>query len=412
MRSLAMILTFAFFTLCSAAAAEKPVPGPLSGPYAVALAADGATICWQTEKKAVGLAVVKAEGAAEAKTFTEPKAVEFHALKVTGLAAGTEHQVEVFSGAAGGPALGTLRFRTAPQAGAKDGADFAFFAYGDTRTRKDAHEQVIKALVAEVERLKQHTFVLHTGDFAQGGSDEEATAEQFFRPAAPLLARLPLVPVRGNHEGGTDLFPKYFPIPDRPEASGHADDLCFDYGSVRILALDQYTRPKSEDGRMKWLAEKLAEAKDRWRFVTFHEPMYSTGSHGGNVGFRKEVESVLIAGKVHAVFVGHDHNYERTKPINGITHLTIGGGGAPLRGKGFDVGADWSVKFAATVHFLTVAVSPDKLSFKVFGPSAKGDEFEAFDAFEIPKDCAWPGARPGPRPEPKPAEPPAIKPAA
>jgi hypothetical protein len=390
-------------------AAEKPAAGTLSGPYVIALTTDGGTVCWQTAKAAAGAARVKAEGAADWTELKEAKATRFHAVKLSGLAAGTEHQVEVLAGA-GGAKLGELAFRTAPKAAEA----FTFFLYGDTRTNRAAHEQVIKALTAEVGRLKQHTFVLHTGDLASGGSDEESSAEQFFRPAAPLLARLPFVPVRGNHEGGTDLFPKYFPDPPRPEASGEADDLCFDYGSVRILVLDQYTRPKSDDGRMKWLAAKLAEAKDRWRFVTFHEPIYSTGSHGSEVGFRKKVEPVLTAGRVHAVFAGHDHNYERTKPIQGITHLTVGGGGAPLRGKGFDAGADWSVKFAVTIHFLTVAVTPEKLSFKVFGPSAKGEEFEPFDSFEIPKDCAWPGAKPAEekKPEPKPIEQVPVKPAA
>ena len=28
---------------------------------------------------------------------------------------------------------------------------------------------------------------------------------------------------------------------------------------------------------------------------------------------------------------GHDHNYERSTPIDGITYLTVGGGGAALR---------------------------------------------------------------------------------
>ncbi len=44
-------------------AAEKPAAGPLSGPYVIALTADGGTVCWQTEKKAAGAARGKAERA-------------------------------------------------------------------------------------------------------------------------------------------------------------------------------------------------------------------------------------------------------------------------------------------------------------------------------------------------------------
>lgn len=156
-----------------------------------------------------------------------------------------------------------------------------------------------------------------------------STARQFFTPAAPLLARLPLVPVRGNHENGTDLFKQYFPWPGRPADHGGADDLCFDYGSARLVVLDQYTSLSAGDKRMAWLAAKLAEAKDRWKIVAFHEPIYSTGSHGPNVEFRELVEPVLVAGRVHAVFAGHDHNYERFKPVQGITYVTVGGWRAP-----------------------------------------------------------------------------------
>ena len=409
MRKLSAILVLVVAAAGSVAAAEKPAT-LLSGPYIIALTTDGATVCWQTVKDSPGAVRVKAEGAAVWKESKEAKPARFHAVKLSELAAGTVHQVEVLAGP-GGAKLGELSFRTAP----KEADAFTFFAYGDTRTHPEAHERVVKALVAESERLKQQTFLLHTGDFASGGSNEAETAKQFFHPAAPVLARLPLIPVRGNHESGSELYAKYFPAPERPAASGEADDLCFDYGSVRIVVLDQYTRPKSEPERMKWLAAKLAEAKDRWRIVSFHEPIYSSGSHGSNVGYRQKIEPILAAGRVHAVLAGHDHNYERTKPIGGITYLTVGGGGAPLRGKGFDAGADWSVKFEVTTHFVTLTVSPEKLSCKVFGPFGKDGAFEVFDSFEIPKDCAWPGAKPEPKPEqkpePKPIEVP-LKPAA
>jgi len=398
-----LVLSLLLVAGCGSAG-EAPKAGAelLSGPYVIALATDGATVCWQTVKKSPGAVRFKAQGAAEWTELKESAAVQFHAVGLAGLSAGAEHQVEVLAGP-GGRKLGELSFRTAP----KEAEAFTFYVYGDTRSHPDAHAQVVKALGAEAARLKQYTFMLNTGDLAGSGSDEKATAEQFFVPAAPLLARLPFVPMRGNHECGTDLFDKYFPAPERPKASGKADDLCFDYGSVRVIVLDQYTPPADRQGRIKWVADRLAEAKDRWRIVAFHEPIYSTGSHGSNLGFRELVEPALLAGRVHLVVAGHDHNYERTKPIGGITHVTAGGGGAPLRGQGFGGGVDWSVKFEATIHFLTVAVTADKLTLKAFRPGAKEGEFEVFDTVEIPKACAWPGAKP--KEEPQAPEAPAKK---
>ena len=83
---------------------------------------------------------------------------------------------------------------------------------------------------------------------------------------------------------------------------------------------------------MKWVADRLAEANDRWKLVVLHEPTYSSGSHGSAKTTRGILEPIMVAGKVHAFLGGHDHDYERTKPIGGIVHFVTGGGGAPLYG--------------------------------------------------------------------------------
>ena len=187
----------------------------LSGPYVIALTTDGGTVCWQTTAKVPGAVRVKSESGTQWADVKEARATQFHAVKVGDLAAGTPYQVQVLSG---DRKLGELSFRTAP----KSAETFTFYAYGDTRSHPDAHKQVTTALLAEAERRKQWTFVLDTGDMAEDpdkeATDEHVTAEQFFVPAAPLLARLPLLMVRGNHENSTDLFKKYFPAPERPAA--------------------------------------------------------------------------------------------------------------------------------------------------------------------------------------------------
>ena len=147
----------------------------------------------------------------------------------------------------------------------------------------------------------------------------------------------------------------------------------------------------------KWLAARLAEAKDRWRLVAIHEPLYTSGKHGPAMTTRGRIESVLVAGKVHVFLAGHDHDYERMKPIYGITHIVTGGGGAELREQSsVPERSALSAKFETTLHFLTVDVRPDKLTIKAFRPTAKGTAFEVFDTVEIPRDCGWPAALPAP----------------
>jgi hypothetical protein len=369
------------------AAAGEPAAAPelLAGPYLIGLEKTAATVCWQTAAKGPGAVRFKAGGWADWRELRAPKA-RLHAVKLSGLPAGTECAVEVLS-AAGGARLGALSFRTAPERA----EEFTFFVYGDTRSRPEKHRQVAAGLLAEATRLGQFSFVLHTGDLADGGSDAETLAAQFFRPAAPLLARLPLVAVRGNHETDTELFRACFPVPARSPAGGGADDFCLDYGSVRLVVLDADAPGRTGDGRMKWLAARLAEARDRWRLAAFHSPIYARGGHGSNAELRALVEPYLVAGRVHAVLAGHNHSYERTKPVQGITHLTAGGGGAPLDRQPRSGSPEWAERFESTLHFLSVTVAPEKLTVKAFRPSKKaGAEFEVFDSVEIPRDCGWP----------------------
>ncbi len=62
--------------------------------------------------------------------------------------------------------------------------------------------------------------------------------------------------------------------------------------------------------------------------VYLHHPLYSSGEHGSTIELRHVMESILASGGADIVFAGHDHNYERTLPQQGVTHVVTGGGGA------------------------------------------------------------------------------------
>lgn len=361
---------------------QTQAPALMSDPYVIAVSTDRASVCWQTVQPSAGGLSFGVVGNTNITCCVGPM-TNFHAVTLTELKPGMKYNATVSSGAR---KLGHISFTTAPE----KSDSFSFYVYGDTRTYVADHELVAKAIAAEARRLDQHTFVVHTGDFAEYESSAEQVAAQFFVPAGVFLEDMSLVPARGNHEG--NLFGSYFPCPARSIEGHGADDYFLDYGSVRIVILDQYSR-NNMDSRMNWIAGLLAGARDKWRFVVFHEPIYSTGTHGGNDVFRRVIEPVLQEGRVHAVFCGHDHNYERTIPIGGVTYFTAGGGGAPLRPKRLDRNPpEWSAKFEAVHHFITVSVTPERCTVRALGRGAgKGSAFDLFDQIEIPRECGWHG---------------------
>jgi len=72
-----------------------------------------------------------------------------------------------------------------------------------------------------------------------------------------------------------------------------------------------------------------------WVFAAMHAPWYNSNDHhqdeGATLRHKAELESALAAAGVSAVFAGHVHAYERTKPVcfdeadaTGIVYVTVG----------------------------------------------------------------------------------------
>jgi 3',5'-cyclic AMP phosphodiesterase CpdA len=82
--------------------------------------------------------------------------------------------------------------------------------------------------------------------------------------------------------------------------------------------------------QLQWLDEELGKSKAKTKIVFGHHPIYSVGNYGNNGVLIQDVEPILIKHKVKLWVDGHDHNYQRTHSIKGVTYLVAGGGGAGL----------------------------------------------------------------------------------
>jgi hypothetical protein len=86
---------------------------------------------------------------------------------------------------------------------------------------------------------------------------------------------------------------------------------------------------------------------------------------GGDQRVREDLEPVFVRHRVDVVFSGHDHVYERTAPIKGITYVVSGGGGRRLYPAGKD---KWTASSVSKHHVVFVRVGGGLLSLVAAEP--------------------------------------------
>ncbi len=246
-----------------------------------------------------------------------------YAYTISGLAAGTKYYYQAIVGSQ--CASGT--FRTPPSSTA---TTLKFFAYGDTRTNGGTHNTLAGKVISKYTADPAfQTFNLHVGDWVSSDSESAWTGEWFNSSYANIRkqdANIPDVGVRGNHEGGATYWKRYFPQPYQSGGLYRS----FNYGPAHIVLLDQYTAYNAGSAQYNWLKNDLAASTKKWKFVVLHEPGWSAGGgHGNNTTVQKDLEPLFRQYGVSIVFGGHNHYYARAT-VDGIQHLTVGGGGAPL----------------------------------------------------------------------------------
>lgn len=196
-------------------------------------------------------------------------------------------------------------------------------------------------VAALIERLDPD-FVVYTGDIVYPRGEDLDYDAKYFEPHAATLARRPFFHLLGNHDYGNFKDERrgrmiyervYKQIHQRPKF------YAFSAGDARFLMLDDNAAFRigaaaslEEDGeQLAWLKGELAARSSKWLFAAVHVPLYATAmAHGDNAFLRRRLEPHFRAGNVTAVFAGHDHIYQRSKPRYGVTHLTVGTGGGGL----------------------------------------------------------------------------------
>lgn len=331
------------------------------GPYLQRPDDDTLLVVFDTDEPAVGGLRYRPDGGAWISQ-AEPSAGTRHSFALSGLSPASLYDYQIFGGEA--VLSPVLSFRANRSS---DDDEIFFGVAGDT-----SGGTVPAAIASRLASLGVD-LLLHVGDLGYPNGTLQELDSGFFGPMEPLLARAPVLPILGDHdvraEDGAAFF-QVFSLP--PNGVSEAPRYySFRQGPAEFFCLDVESSDYGEDSvQYQWLQSRLAQSSARWKFVTVFEPPFS--SENSNVIERLVLSPLFERYGVDIVFSGHEHLYERTKPLrlfdpagSPVLYVTEGGGGANL--STFEK-QDFSSFVEATYGFVTVDIHGGSLRLEAHRP--------------------------------------------
>ena len=266
----------------------------------------------------------------------------FHEAHVCGLTAGTTYYYQVGGGPSGKEVWSeTQSFTTVPSSGA-----MAVGVFGDSRDQVGTWQAVHL-------RMRDAAVVMSLvgGDVVDIGGEETLYGtwlDAIWHDSSGkllTLGQMPILPINGNHEADTSTSFANWAIPgDGPYAETYAS---FDVGNTHFVLLDDQqiaeslmsgTANAEAKAQLAWIDQDLAAANaDRtahpFIVVIGHRCMFSTSTHGMEkdvTAARGALVPLFDKYSVDLVVNGHDHDYERSKPL----HAGSPSSGDPVVGTG------------------------------------------------------------------------------
>jgi hypothetical protein len=153
-----------------------------------------------------------------------------------------------------------------------------------------------------------------------------------FDPAwGPLLPRIR--PAPGNHEYQTTDATGYFAEFGAGSGTPGGGWYSYDLGSWHVAVLNSNCVAVGGCGQgspqLAWLKADLLAHPAACTLAYWHHPRYSSGRHGDNP-LTAPLWAALAAAGADLVLEGHDHDYERFAPIDGMRSFVVGTGGRSL----------------------------------------------------------------------------------
>jgi hypothetical protein len=354
---------------------------PHAGPWltwsADARPSEGVVVSWQTDLPCLGVVAYASEGDATTLVAGEQRRFRHH-VALTELEPGTRYQYRVFDCA--GRSSEPFAFTTLTP----DATALELVVLADMQDDGDADEAWDTVAQAVLDQAGGADLLLIPGDMPC--SDTPGSWWRFFHSGRALFAAVPMVPVLGNHDtpgkGHSDDSSSFEALFTLPDGAGTEAYYRLDLGVLSILALNSETPAllvRDAGEQRAWLEAELDDLRgfDGWVFVALHEPIYNLGRrfYLGQGEYRPVSE--LFDGVVDWVFAGHEHIYQRMKPLRFDAELAPSG----RYGRGEDDG----------VGYLVVPTAGDQtFEGAILSPMAPTAEDRDWLAYPVPdEDADW-----------------------
>jgi len=234
-----------------------------------------------------------------------------------------------------------------------------FVCVADTGTGTKSQYAVARAMIS-YRQQKPFDLALLAGDNIYNNGEIEKIKAVFEQPYQALLKQgVKFRACLGNHDIRTDNGD---PQVRYPNFNMQGRYYTFRRASVQFFALD--TNYNADwNAQLAWLEQELSRSDAPWKVVFGHHQIYSSGHYGVNQPFISKLTPLFQKYRVQLYVNGHDHNYERTQPINGTTYL-ICGAGAGVRPVGR---SSWTAHSASKLSFAAVEVYRDRMVISGIG---------------------------------------------
>jgi 3',5'-cyclic AMP phosphodiesterase CpdA len=191
------------------------------------------------------------------------------------------------------------------------------WAVGDGATGGAAGRAVAGRIAAgRVDRL------LYLGDVYEHG-----TAAEFRGAYATTYGRLAArtAPTPGNHDWPNHAT-GYDPYWRRALGAPLPHWYAFRAGGWEVLSLDSEAPHGRGSAQERWLRARL-RGGGTCRIAFWHRPRFSAGTHHGD---QRDMAPLWndLRGRAAIALAGHEHDMQRLRPIDGVTELVSGAGGA------------------------------------------------------------------------------------